>query len=289
MAVYERTFKAYAGDLTPERSRLLVLPRYAWKQVMASKLLLALLILMAVVTFIGGLIIYLPHNAKLLERMPFAAEAFQAIKLTARSFKIFFQVSTGIAFLMAVLTGPTLISADLRNNGLPLYFARPLTRWEYVLGKSMVMVLLLSLVSWVPTMLLFAIQCSLAGTEWVKEYWYAGPAVFISSWIWIGLLTLVSLALSAYIRHKALAMAGLFGVFIISRGVAAFINLTFGTVWGTFFSPWGSASVLWSRLFRTWDPSDFPVLGALLSLVTLVALCVWLLSRKVRAYEVVRS
>ena len=78
------------------------------------------------------------QNAKLLERMPFAAEAFQAIKLTARSFKTFFQISTGIAFLIAVLTGPTLISADLRNNGLPLYFARPLTRWEYVLGKSMV-------------------------------------------------------------------------------------------------------------------------------------------------------
>ena len=47
------------------------------------------------------------------------------VRLTARSFKTFFQISTGIAFLIAVLTGPTLISADLRNNGLPLYFARP--------------------------------------------------------------------------------------------------------------------------------------------------------------------
>ena len=41
MAVYERTYKPYTGPLTPEWSRFLVVPNYAFREVFQKKLLLA--------------------------------------------------------------------------------------------------------------------------------------------------------------------------------------------------------------------------------------------------------
>ena len=38
MAVYERTYRPYQGTLTPERTRFLVLPRYAYREIFRTKL-----------------------------------------------------------------------------------------------------------------------------------------------------------------------------------------------------------------------------------------------------------
>ena len=41
MAVYERCYKPYEGEVTPEQSRFLVLPRYAYQRIFRSRLFLA--------------------------------------------------------------------------------------------------------------------------------------------------------------------------------------------------------------------------------------------------------
>ena len=58
------------------------------------------------------------------------------------------------SFLTAFV-GPGLVSPDLANSALPLYFCRPFSRAEYVLGKCAVSVQLLSLITWVPGLILF--------------------------------------------------------------------------------------------------------------------------------------
>ena len=45
MAVYERTYKGYEGEQTPEWSRFLVIPRYAYQQVFASKAFIVFLVI----------------------------------------------------------------------------------------------------------------------------------------------------------------------------------------------------------------------------------------------------
>ena len=37
--------------------------------------------------------------------------------------------------LLVLLVGPSLISQDLRFNAIPLYFSRPLRRFDYFVGK----------------------------------------------------------------------------------------------------------------------------------------------------------
>ena len=74
-----------------------------------------------------------------------------------------------VAYLAALVVGPALVSADLRNNGLPLYLARPFGRWEYVLGKSAVMLILLSTITWMPGLFLFAFQSYMEGWDWFSS------------------------------------------------------------------------------------------------------------------------
>jgi ABC-2 type transport system permease protein len=51
------------------------------------------------------------------------------------AYSFFFKAEVFFIMLLAAIAGPGLISQDLRFNALPLYFARPLTRLDYFLGK----------------------------------------------------------------------------------------------------------------------------------------------------------
>ncbi len=44
MAVYERTYKRYTGRQTPQWTRFLILPRFAFRDVFRSKLLVGFLV-----------------------------------------------------------------------------------------------------------------------------------------------------------------------------------------------------------------------------------------------------
>lgn len=51
------------------------------------------------------------------------------------AFHFFFYLNSFLLMLLVLLVGPNLISRDIRFNALPLYLSRPLSRWEYFLGK----------------------------------------------------------------------------------------------------------------------------------------------------------
>ena len=72
-------------------------------------------------------------------------------------------VQAGFAVFLAALAGPGLIAPDLANNALPLYFSRPLTRWTYALARLTVLMGMLSIVTWIPGLILFGLQVGLAG------------------------------------------------------------------------------------------------------------------------------
>ena len=75
---------------------------------------------------------------------------------------------------MALLIGPPLVARDLRNNALPLYLCRPFSRTEYVMGKMSVILILLSMITWMPQLLLFLFQSYLQGFAWFKaNLWIA--------------------------------------------------------------------------------------------------------------------
>src|SRR6185295_18341523 len=124
----------------------------------------------------ASILIYLHYNLEALGVMKLQASQLLAIDAaffeSLMGYQVFF-----LGFLVALLAGPGLVSADLANNALPLYLSRPFSRTQYVLGKGAVLVLLLSAITWVPGLLLFLFQGSLAGSAWLGANLRIGLAI----------------------------------------------------------------------------------------------------------------
>src|ERR1022692_2228162 len=278
MAVYRRNYKPYAGRLTPEWSRCLVLFRYSRRNLFRSKFLTGLFVACL-------LMIYLAHSASFLQQLGLPAGV---LTIDNKFFFHFINVQGGFAFILTAFAGPGLISPDLANGALPLYFCRPFSRVEYVLGKSSVLAILLSQITWVPGLVLFAMQAGLAGASWTwSNLWIAGSLI-VSSLIWIAVLSLLSMALSAWVKWKIVAGALLLGVMFFGAGFAQAINAVMRIESGHFFDVAYLMGTVWNALFRVDTEHAIPVAQAWSALLVYCAICLALLMRKVRAYEVIR-
>ncbi len=68
----------------------------------------------------------------------------------------FFRYPQGVLSVIVVgMTGPRLVSYDLRSRAYLLYLSRPLTPLEYLIGKMAVLWFLLALITTVPAMLVY--------------------------------------------------------------------------------------------------------------------------------------
>lgn len=287
MAVYERTYRRYTGPLTPERTRFLTLPRYAYQEVFRSKLFVAFFVLACLPVLVDAVIIYLHHNLSALKMIELPLD--KLIPIDAAFFRNFVvTIQSGFAFFLALAVGPGLVSADVRNNALPLYFSRPFTRAEYVLGKLAVLLVLMSAITWIPGLLLFLLQGYLEGSGWMGENLWIAGAILASSWAWILVLSLLTLAISAWVKWKPVARIALLAIFFVLRGWGLAINATLGTRWGGLVSLMELNDTVRSALFGDVPAGGLPAWSAWLALAAVCGLSLWLLSRRVRAYEVVR-
>jgi ABC-2 type transport system permease protein len=306
MAVYEQTYKRYTGAMTPEWSRFLIIPRHAYRGVFNSKLFTAFYVICFIPILVEAVLIYLHHNVTALAIM--SVNAKELIPIDGFFFQTFVNIQGGFAFFVALLVGPPLVSRDLRNNALPLYLCRPFSRTEYVVGKMSVLLILLSAITWIPQLLLFLFQSYLEGFAWFKSNLWMASAIFIAGGVWILLLALLSQTVSALLKWRIIASGALLGIFFIPSVFGAFINEVFQTRWGNIISIGALMNNVTAGLFGTFDvvfdkitirDFDGTVLREVLllepplwlswtMLFILCAICLALLSWKVKAYEVVR-
>ena len=285
MAVYKRSYHRYAGELSPEWSRFLILYRYSKQKMFRSRLQTGFFVVCWFYPVICLLGIYLAHNLSFLQKYNIDTEDF--IKIDNEFFFIFVSVQGVLAFILTVFTGPGLISPDLANGALPLYLCRPFSRAEYILGKMSALGLLLSQITWIPGLILFAVQASVAGRQWFfSNLWIAGSIV-LSFWIWISILCLLSMAISAWVKWRIIAGAFLLGVFFLGAGFAQAINAIMRTQSGSLVDIGSLITAVWVNLFRLRGHVTTPVGEAWIALLSICGICLWLLMRKVRAYEVI--
>jgi ABC-2 type transport system permease protein len=309
MAVYEHFYGAYEGESHSAWSRFLVIPRYALRDVFRSKLFTTIFIFCFIYPLIASILVYLHHNANAIALLQINVR--ELLPIDASFFRTYLEVQGSFAFILTVLVAPPLISRDLSNNALPLYLSRPLSRSEYVLGKMAAIGFLLSLVTWVPGLLIYSFQASLEGPSWLwANLWMIGSIV-IGSIVWILLLSLLALAVSSLVKWRVVASGALLGLFFVPSAFGEIINQLFLTRVGHLISLWASMNSIWLGLFGLFERQTGNVRGrvsnpiydkqffdiALLEpplwvswlLIALVcAGCVWLLARKVRAYEVIK-
>jgi ABC-2 type transport system permease protein len=286
MAVYKRTYKAYEGALTPGWSRFLILPRASYPRVMQSKFLV--IYLMACFFFPIGCagFIYLVHNLSFLEA--FNIPAGQILQINANFFHFFCSFQSWMAVMLAAFVAPGLVAPDLVNNALALYFSRPFQRVEYVAGKMGLLLFLLSMITWIPGLILFLIQSSLAGREWTRDNLWMAGAIFLGLLVWDVFLALIGLALSAWVKWRIAAGGLILGVFFAGAGFGAAVNAIVRTQYGAIVNLRQVMNVLFTKMFRDDSATALTTGEAWTVLAVASALCLWMLSRKVRAFEVVK-
>jgi ABC-2 type transport system permease protein len=286
MAVYRRTYASYAGAVTPAWSRWLVLFRYARRNLFRSKMMTAFFVACFFYPLLCLAGIYLAHNLSFLEQVGVPSNGFLVID--NKFFFYFTAVQGWLAFILTAFAGPGLISGDLANGALPLYFCRPFSRSEYVLGKASVLGILLSQITWVPGLVLFIVQASLAGPSWTwANLWIAG-SLLVSSLMLIAMLCLLAMALSAWVKWRIVAGALLLAVLVFGKGLAEAINTVLRTNFGYFASLASLMNNVSSTLFRMEGEPPISSTAAGIAILAYCAICLALLLRKVRAYEVIR-
>ena len=294
MAVYKRRYNPYTGSLSPEWSRFFVLTRYAFADLFKSRFFVILLILslVPILFFAGYIFIANNKTVQLLLQMR-SADLFA---VETQYFIFIMIVQTQAAFLLNCWVGPVLIAGDLTNGALPLFLSRPFSSADYVLGKLAVLGLLLSAVTWVPCLLLFSLQSGLAQDGWIWPHlWMVVPIVLCSA-IWILMLSLISMAVSAWVKLRIVATGVIFISFFIPAGIGEMFNSIMGTYWGRLLNFSYMFRLILAKGFRErsgllgpfgWNEIPLPAAWGVLIFVCLLSLII--LNLRLRARESVRG
>jgi hypothetical protein len=135
-------------------------------------------------------------------------------------------------------------------------------------------------------------------------------SIFFGSMVWITVLSLIALSVSALVKWRVVASGAMLGLFFVPSALGEIVNQLFLTRLGHLISIWSTMVSVWSGLFGLfvrqtgairgtvsnpiYDEQFFdivllePPLWASWIVITLIcAVCVLLLARKVRAYEVI--
>src|SRR5580692_818951 len=246
MAVYKRTYKGYEGGLTAEWSRFMILPRYSFARLFQSKFLLMFLAVCAIYPIGAAGFIYIAHNVSFLKALN--PQAGNLLEVNEKFFVYYCNFQATMAFLLTAIVGPTLVSPDVTNNAMPLYLCRPFTRSEYVLGRMTVILYLLAWITWIPGLILFGIQADMAGWDWTRAHLWIGWGVFAGLFVWTVILSLIALAISAWVRWKIAAGGLILGVLFVGSGFGAAINAVMRTKNGSLIDIAAVNDTIWTSL-----------------------------------------
>lgn len=285
MAIYKRGYQRYDGPRTAHFERIAVLARDAWRRATAQRLVAVLLAVSSIWPLLCLFFIYIANHAELWSGLD---RGFASIlSIDSQFILTFMKVQAVFSVILAALAGPGLVSPDLANQGLPLYFSRPISRLDYVAARMASLTALLSLVTWVPGLLLFAVQVSMAQPGWLAANWRLGAGLVAGFWLWILMVALAAVASSAWVRWRLIAGALVLGYFFVLSGIGAVVNAIFRVEWGDLINPLRAAYGVWCALVGAPMPSGLTLPMSLAALALMGALLGLIVERRLRPVEVV--
>lgn len=141
----------------------------------------------------------------------------------------FFRYPQGVIMVLVVgLIGPPLISQDLRSRAFLLYFSRPVTRSEYMLGKLATVWFYLATISTLPALSLYVLGVLLSPSlEVVQATWDLPLRIIAASAVLMVPTAALALCISSLTQESRYASFAWFAVWILgwfTYGVLTFID-----------------------------------------------------------------
>jgi ABC-2 type transport system permease protein len=229
--------------------------------------------------------LYLNQNATLLA---LANQKPGFIKIDGSFFMNILGFQGVLAGILTAFIAPALVAPDLVNGALSLYMSRPFSRAEYILGKGAVIATLAGALTLLPGLLIFIVQSSLVGWNWMLGNFYLATATVLICTILLAIFTLLGLAMSALVRWKIVAGALILAVFAIGKGFGAMIDSVMRTNGGNYLDLQSLIQIVAMDMFHT-TPESSDYVSAWSAWVALIAICgllLYILNRKLRVCEV---
>ncbi len=202
---------------------------------------------------------------------------------------IYIQSTAFFALITVAWYGAGLIAEDRRMGANLLYFSRPITRLDYLLGKFLSAFAFGALALVLPCMLVCSIA-SFSSPNWsfLTGEWDKILKILLFSGLWVATVTVVVLAVSSMVGRKTMALVGVVGFVVVSGGVSRAFAGLFDEQRFTLFSLFQNFERLGEWILDRRDLSDpVTIESTLWALGALWAVCLVILTNRVRKMEVV--
>lgn len=291
MSIHKHEYRAYTGRITPVWTRIFVLARYGFAEAWSSKITIVLFLVSLLPPVVFLVQIYFANNPA--ARLLIGEQGQHLLSVDGAFFLHILETQSWLALVLSAWIAPRLISFDLADNALPILLSHPVSRSGYVFGKYIALMGALSVVTWIPALLLFAYQGYASPDPWALANLRIATGLFAGSLIWIAFISLLGLALSSWVKWRIVATGTIFAAILVPAGVGVIIRQVLNTDWGFLLNIPMMMSILWIRFLgpnENMRPQiDLPTTAIAVMLLLASLLSVAMLNARIRAREVVRG
>ncbi|HEX6835001.1 MAG TPA: ABC transporter permease subunit, partial [Polyangia bacterium] len=198
-----------------------------------------------------------------------------------------------LAFLIALFAGAGQVADDTRAGAFQFYFARPVTRDQYLVGKVMPVVVLTMFIALLPALLLSLLRLALlpSGAEVVKKLPLVGATLIIGT-VEALVLAMPAVAISSLSRRRAYVQGGYAILYLLPWIVGGIFVKVTRSAWPAIFSVPAHLENLARFVYRQPLPEGeraLPVWVSAAFVALLVAGSLALLRRRLASVEVIAS
>ncbi len=288
--IVDRGYQPYRGAYTPAAGRWQVIAARTLK--LAARQWWAILLLIAVVLPMLGAAVVMWIHSKL------AAMAPPGVAVEPPDVYVSWLATSPwgtllIGFVLALFAGGAQVADDARAGAFQFYFARPVTREQYLVGKLVPVVALTMFVCLLPPLLLALLRLALlpSAAEVVKKLPLVGASIVFGA-VEAVVLAVPAVAFSSLSRSRAAVQGGWAALFLLPWVVGEIFVQRTRSPWPALLSIPAHLDNLARVLFRLPPPEEAHLMPAWVSalfLAALVAGALALLRRRLAAVEVVAS
>ena len=236
--------------------------------------------------FLVGLYI----SERLEDFQAFVRGSERLINISPDYFKLYMTNDSLLFFIVLVLAfaGAGLVADDLKYNSLQLYFARPLRKKDYLLGKMSVVAFFVLIVTAVPGLVLFIFKLIFAGSfRFLLDHPWLPLSIFGYSTLLTVFFAFYVMLLSSLSKNSRYVMILIFMTYFFSSILHGILNSIFREPALALFSIPANLQQTGAFLFGQKPPHAFPAAWSFIVLAAVCAVAAFVLTRKIRSVEVI--
>jgi ABC-2 type transport system permease protein len=219
---------------------------------------------------------------------------FLKLNGSAHTFRNFMNAEANTVMIVLVLAGAVLIGNDLRFGSLPFFLAKPISTWDYLLGKGLAVAVFVNLFTTIPAVVLFVQYGLLESWDYFFDSAHLLAGILAYGMLLTVVFTLLLLAMATWLRRTVPLIMTWTALFSFCRVLSSVLvdGLHWGPRW-RLIDVWNSTSVVGNHLLGVVSRSPFPLPQpsegeASLALAAVCVGCLLFLILRIRAVDVVK-